>query len=254
MGAQGPAVPQPRTKGTQLRGHGLTPPCHSDRVQVSPWCPHTRAGARGAHLSPGSGGGLDPRGRLCAPRPYPRPGARRLPDPLTGAAELILLDLGHVEAAELGRSRALGEEPDGGALAEPLRQPGQVAVAEEVVGVQAAAGGRGVSGCGMPPAHHPELWWPPFPQPNCHWHTERVRRQSRGTRGHLPRLPRPPRLEGGRGVPSNPSVPSRPHGPHTHKVRSLGMWLKLDTGMEVMLLLFRVLQEGRGGQVRAARS
>ena len=30
----------------------------------------------------------------------------------------------------------------------------------------------------------------------------------------------------------------------THKVRSLGMWLKLDTGMVVMLLLFRVLNEG----------
>lgn len=28
----------------------------------------------------------------------------------------------------------------------------------------------------------------------------------------------------------------------THKVRSLGMWLKLDTGMVVMLLLFRVLK------------
>lgn len=30
----------------------------------------------------------------------------------------------------------------------------------------------------------------------------------------------------------------------THKVRSLGMWLKLDTGMVVMLLLFRVLSGG----------
>lgn len=47
--------------------------------------------------------------------------------------------------------------------------------------------------------------------------------------------------------------PSRPHSPGTHNVRSLGMWLKLDTGMEVILLLFRVLREGRGGQVRAAR-
>lgn len=28
----------------------------------------------------------------------------------------------------------------------------------------------------------------------------------------------------------------------THKVRSLGMWLKLDTGMVVMLLLFSVLK------------
>ena len=46
---------------------------------------------------------------------------------------------------------------------------------------------------------------------------------------------------------------SHPHGPSTHNVRSLGMWLKLDTGMEVILLLFRVLQEGRKGQVRAAR-
>ena len=34
----------------------------------------------------------------------------------------------------------------------------------------------------------------------------------------------------------------------THKVRSLGMWLKLDTGMVVMLLLFRVLSGVGGGQ------
>lgn len=42
------------------------------------------------------------------------------PVPLTGAAELILLDLGHIEATELGWSSTLGEEPDGGALAQPL--------------------------------------------------------------------------------------------------------------------------------------
>lgn len=40
--------------------------------------------------------------------------------PLTRAAELILLDLGHVEATELGWSGALGEKPDGGTLAQPL--------------------------------------------------------------------------------------------------------------------------------------
>jgi len=28
----------------------------------------------------------------------------------------------------------------------------------------------------------------------------------------------------------------------THSVRSLGMWLKLDSGMRVMLLLLRVLE------------
>lgn len=37
------------------------------------------------------------------------------------------------------------------------------------------------------------------------------------------------------------------HGPGTHNVRNLGMWLKLDTGIEVMLLLFRVLQEDKEG-------
>lgn len=51
---------------------------------------------------------------------------------------------------------------------------------------------------------------------------------------------------------ASPGSPSHRHGPSTHNVRSLGMWLKLDTGMEVILLLFRVLQEGRGGQVRVA--
>lgn len=43
------------------------------------------------------------------------------------------------------------------------------------------------------------------------------------------------------------------HGPGTHNVRNLGMWLKLDTGIEVILLLFRVLQEDKEGQVRVNR-
>ncbi len=30
--------------------------------------------------------------------------------------------------------------------------------------------------------------------------------------------------------------------PSTYSVRSLGMWLKLDSGMRVMLLLLRVLE------------
>lgn len=83
--------------------------------------------------------------------------------PLTRAAELILLDLSHIEAAELCRGCALCEEPDGGPLAEPLCQPGQVAVAEQVVGVQAAAGSQGGQCCGMPSDHHLQL--PPFPRP-----------------------------------------------------------------------------------------
>lgn len=66
-------------------------------------------------------------------------------------------------------------------------------------------------------------------------------------------MPRPLRLGDGRGVPSNPSVPSCSPRPPTHKVRSLGMWLKLDTGMEVMLLLFRVLRKAEGGSSGGAR-
>lgn len=52
---------------------------------------------------------------------------------------------------------------------------------------------------------------------------------SRG-RGSLPCLRKP-----------LPPCPLPWHPGLTHKVRSLGMWLKLDTGMVVMLLLFRVL-------------
>lgn len=72
---------RPHTKGTQPRVHGFTPPCHSDRVRVSPWCPHTRAGARGTQLSPGSGDGLNPRGRLCDPIRVPAPVPAASPNP-----------------------------------------------------------------------------------------------------------------------------------------------------------------------------
>lgn len=72
---------RPHTKGTQPRGHRFTPPCHSDRVRVSPWCPHTRDGARGAQLSPGSGDGLNPRGRLCDPIRVPAPVPATSPAP-----------------------------------------------------------------------------------------------------------------------------------------------------------------------------
>lgn len=143
-------------------------------VVLSPCCPCTRDGAdlsRAHRVHPSSelghmasmGQGLSP----ATHAPALPPAAPLVP--LTGAAELILLDLSHVEAAELGWSRALGEEPDSGALAQPLREPGQVAVAEEVVGVQAAAGRWGSqqpqdSSCpphcppGCPSPEHPKGW------------------------------------------------------------------------------------------------
>lgn len=44
----------------------------------------------------------------------------------------------------------------------------------------------------------------------------------------------------------------------THKVRSLGMWLKLETGMLLMLLLFSVLERRRrrseGGETHALQA
>lgn len=51
----------------------------------------------------------------------------------------MLLDLSHVEAAELRWARALGEQAHCGSLAKPLSQPGQVAVTVQVVGVETAA-------------------------------------------------------------------------------------------------------------------
>lgn len=51
----------------------------------------------------------------------------------------MLLHLGHVESPELGRGGALREQAHGGPLPEPLGQPGQVTVAVQVVGVEAAA-------------------------------------------------------------------------------------------------------------------
>lgn len=60
----------------------------------------------------------------------------------TWAAELALLHLCHIEAPKAGGSRALGEEPNGGPLSQPLREPAQVTVTEQMVGVQAARGGE----------------------------------------------------------------------------------------------------------------
>lgn len=51
----------------------------------------------------------------------------------------MFLHLGHVESSELGRRGALCEQANGGSLPEPLGQPGQVTVAVQVVGVEAAA-------------------------------------------------------------------------------------------------------------------
>lgn len=51
----------------------------------------------------------------------------------------MLLHLGHVESSELGRGGALREQAHGGPLPQPLGQPGQVTVAVQAVGVEAAA-------------------------------------------------------------------------------------------------------------------
>lgn len=61
------------------------------------------------------------------------------PVSLTAADKLALLDLGYVVAAEVRWPHALRVEPDPRPLPQPVRQPGQVAIAVQVVGVKAAA-------------------------------------------------------------------------------------------------------------------
>lgn len=58
---------------------------------------------------------------------------------LTAADKLPLLDLGHVVPPEVGWPHALGVEADPGPLPQPVRQPSQVAITVEVVGVKTTA-------------------------------------------------------------------------------------------------------------------
>lgn len=50
----------------------------------------------------------------------------------------MFLHLCHIESSELRGGRTLGEQTDRRPLSEPLGQPGQVTVAVQIVGVQAA--------------------------------------------------------------------------------------------------------------------
>lgn len=62
------------------------------------------------------------------------------PNP-TCADELLLLHLSHIVSPQVRGGHALSVETQAGALSQPLRQPGHVAVTLQVVGVQAT--GRG---------------------------------------------------------------------------------------------------------------
>ena len=54
----------------------------------------------------------------------------------------MLLDFSHVESSERHGGGALSEQTNGRPLSQPLGQPGQVAVAVQVVGMQAAGDGQ----------------------------------------------------------------------------------------------------------------
>ncbi len=60
----------------------------------------------------------------------------------TCADKLLLLHLSHVVPPQVRRGHALRVKTQAGALSEPLRQPGHVAVTLQVVGVQATGGER----------------------------------------------------------------------------------------------------------------
>lgn len=58
-----------------------------------------------------------------------------LEDLFTWTAEFMFLDLGYIKSSYRSRSAALREQTDGGPLAQPLRQPGQITVADQGVGM-----------------------------------------------------------------------------------------------------------------------
>lgn len=60
---------------------------------------------------------------------------------LTVADKILLLHIWNVEAPHVGRGHALGEGSQAPPGSEPIREPGQVTVAVEVVGVQAPGDG-----------------------------------------------------------------------------------------------------------------
>lgn len=61
---------------------------------------------------------------------------------LTWAYVLLLLHIRHIEAPQVHRSHAECELANCPPLSQPIREPGQVAVTVQVVGVEAAGRGR----------------------------------------------------------------------------------------------------------------
>lgn len=131
--------------------------------------------------------GLSPKGKNGWRRP-------------TCAGKLLLLHLGHVVAPQVWRGHALSVEAQTGALSQPLRQPGDVTVTLQVVGVQTAEEEEGEG-----------------------WMDEETDGRREGRRQE----------------------------DATHKVLSLGMWLKLATDRRLMLLLLRVLRSSERNTVRS---
>ena len=76
---------------------------------------------------------------------------------LTWAHVLLLLHVCHAEAPQVHRGHAESELADGPPLPQPVREPGQVAVTVQVVGVQAPGSGEEGRGC------HRRKWG------GCHW-------------------------------------------------------------------------------------
>lgn len=77
----------------------------------------------------------------------------------TCADKLLLLHLGHVVPPQVWRGHALSIETQTGALSQPLRQPGHVAVTLQVVGVQATGIGDWHGGGGEDVACEAIIGW-----------------------------------------------------------------------------------------------
>lgn len=63
---------------------------------------------------------------------------------LTIADKILLLHIWDIEASHVGGGHALGEGSQAPSGSEPIREPGQVTVTVEVVGVQTPEIGRGI--------------------------------------------------------------------------------------------------------------
>lgn len=155
---------------------------------------------------------------------------------------------------QVWRGHALRVETQAGALSQPLRKPGHVAVTLQVVGVQATVGGGEEEEEqveeGKEERGEADRWGEQVGgeiidlrmgrQKQGGWRRERCEYRS------INQLYKRPRMRGI--LPRRDRNVYQGVGGATYKVLSFGMWLKLATDSRLMLLLLRVLAREKSGK------